>query len=129
MDLHDYYKKQAENNFPVFRGVRYQKGYGLGGIFKKLFRFILPIVKEHGVPLLKSVGETAIKGVSNLANDAIKGKNIKESAEQRLKETFQELKDKSFLKGNGINKKRKTLIRGLIQKKNKKRKKDIFDIE
>lgn len=73
MDLHDYFKKQAENNFPVFRGVRYQKDYGLGGIFKKLFRFIMPIVKEHGVPLMKSVGETAIKGVSNLANDAIKG--------------------------------------------------------
>jgi hypothetical protein len=37
----------------------------------------------------------------------------------RLKETFQELKDKSFMKGNGINKKRKALIRRLIQKKQK----------
>jgi hypothetical protein len=41
----------------------------------------MPIVKEHDEPLLKSVGETAIKGVSNLEIDAIKGKNIKESAE------------------------------------------------
>ena len=129
MDYHEYYKKQAESDFPVFRGVKYQTGHGLGGVFKKLFRFIMPIVREHGLPLLRSVGETALKGVSNLASDAIKGKNIKESAEQRFKETFNELKDKSLMKGSGINRKRKSLIRTLIHKKSKKKKKDIFDLE
>ena len=111
MDYHQYYKNQAETNFPVFRGVKYQRGYGLGGVFRRLFRFIMPMVKEHGLPLLRSVGESAIKGVSNLANDAIKGKNFKESAEQRFKETFKELKDKTLMKGSGINRKRKSLIR------------------
>jgi hypothetical protein len=67
--------------------------------------------------------------VSNLANDAIKGKNLKESAEQRFKETFKELKDKTLMKGSGINRKRKSLIRTLKPKITKKRKKDIFDLE
>lgn len=129
MDYHQYYKNQAETNFPVFRGVKYQRGYGLGGVFRRLFRFIMPLVKEHGLPLLRSVGESAIKGVSNLANDAIKGKNFKESAEQRFKETFKELKDKTLMKGSGINRKRKSLIRTLKPKITKKRKKDIFDLE
>ena len=129
MDYHQYNKNQAETNFPVFRGVKYQRGYGLGGVFRRLFRFIMPLVKEHGLPLLRSVGESAIKGVSNLANDAIKGKNLKESAEQRFKETFKELKDKTLMKGSGINRKRKSLIRTLKPKITKKRKKDIFDLE
>ena len=53
-----------------------QKGYGLGRVFSRLFRYIMPIIKEKGLPILKSVGETALKGVSNLANDALKGKNF-----------------------------------------------------
>ena len=96
MDIEQYFRRQVEGNpqYPVFRGVRYQRGYGLGGVFRKLFRYIVPFVKEHGVPILKTVGKTALNSATNLANDALEGKNIKESAKQRLKETFEDLKKK-----------------------------------
>ena len=128
MDLDKFFQanQQSNSQFPVFRGVRYQRGYGLGGVFRKLFRYIIPIVKEHGVPLLKTVGKTALKSATNLANDAIDGKDLKESAKLRLKETFENIKNNSNLSGNGIkNKKRKKLTRKVI--KNQKRKLDIFD--
>ena len=128
MDLDQYFlgNQQSNSQFPVFRGVRYQRGYGLGGVFRKLFRYIIPIVKEHGVPLLKTVGKTALKSAANLANDAIDGKDLKESAKLRLKETFENIKNNSNFSGNGLkNKKRKKLTRKVI--KNQKRKLDIFD--
>ena len=124
MDYEKYYNDQIE--FPTYRGVRYQRGYGLGGVFRKLFRYIVPFVKEHYVPILKTVGKTALNSATNLANDALEGKNIKESAKQRLKETFEDLKKKADMKGNGINKGRKRQLTRKL-KANKKRKLDIFD--
>jgi hypothetical protein len=61
-----------------------------------------------------------------LATDALDGKNIKESAKQRLKETFEDLKKKADMKGNGTNKGRKRQLTRKV-KANKKRKLDIFD--
>jgi hypothetical protein len=128
-----------EFNFPVFRGMRHQRGYGLGGIFRKMFRYIMPIIKQHGIPILKSVGESTVKGAANFATDTIAGKNIKESANKRLMETFDELKEKAGMKGSGINKrkllenfnythKKPKLTQKFNHKKKKlTRKKDIFD--
>ena len=112
-----------------YRGVRYQKGFGLGGVFRKLFRYIIPIIKEKGIPILKSVGETAIKGVSNLAKDALSGKNVKQSAEQRMMESFNELKQKAGMTGNGIKRRRKKLTRKVNFNFKKKKHLDIFDQE
>ena len=124
------------SDFPIYRGIRNQKGYGLGGVFRKLFRFIIPIIKQHSVPILRSVGESALKGATNFASDTLAGQNIKDSANRRLMETLNELKDKAGMKGSGINKrkfqddfgyskKKKKLTRNI--KKTKRRKKDIFD--
>jgi hypothetical protein len=121
MDYEKYYNDQIE--FPTYRGVRYQRGQGLGGVFRKLFRWIAPIIKQHGAPILKSVGESGIQGLTNFAKDALEGKDIKQSAQDRFTETIDDLKKKATMKGNGI--KRKKLIRKL--KKIRKRKLDIFD--
>lgn len=47
MDWTEYYMKQAGggSNYDYFRGDVYQKGYGLGGTFKKFFKWIVPIFK------------------------------------------------------------------------------------
>ena len=135
--MNDYYS----NQYPVFRAMKFQKGYGLGGVFKRLFKWIMPIVKEKAVPILQSVGKSVIKGTSKLAKDALKGKNIKQSANDRFEETLKELSDKAgVMEGNGgissnyntpINKKKDRIMK-IIRKKNKKsskkRKRDIFDL-
>ena len=34
--------KQKGDNLPAFHGARFQQGYGLGSIFKGLFRWAMP---------------------------------------------------------------------------------------
>ena len=139
--MEDNYSNQ-NSEFPVFRALKYQKGYGLGGVFKRLFKWIMPIIKEKAVPILKTVGKSVLKGTSNIAKDALDGRNVKESANDRFEETLKELSDKAgVMQGNGgigssmntpINKKKNRImkiIRNKSKKKNsKKRKRDIFDL-
>ena len=87
--MEDNYSNQ-NSEFPVFRALKYQKGYGLGGVFKRLFKWIMPIIKEKAVPILKTVGKSVLKGTSNIAKDALDGRNVKESANDRFEETLKE---------------------------------------
>ena len=77
--MNDYYSNQS-SNFPVFRGLKYQKGYGLGGNFRKFFNWIVPLFQKYALPTIKkgatAIGETAIDSLTNMAKDAIKGKKI-----------------------------------------------------
>jgi hypothetical protein len=116
-------------DYNVFQGTKYQRGYGFGNIFKKLFKWVMPIFEQKAVPILKTVGKTILKGTTNFAEDAIDGKNVKESAKRRFEESLDELSDKAgVMRGNGfkrpINKKRKIAI----NKKKKKKEKRDFDI-
>jgi hypothetical protein len=115
--------------YNVFQGTKFQRGFGFGNIFKKLF-MVMPIFEQKAVPILKSVGKSIIKGTTNFAEDAIEGKNVKESAKRRFEESLDELSDKAgVMRGNGfrkpINNKRKK--ENNIRKKKKKNKRD-FDI-
>ena len=109
----------------VFRGPMYQKGYGVGGYFRKFFRWLVPIAERHVVPHLKSgletVGKQAIESAANIAKDTIKGKNIREAAQEHVDTAIDNLKYKAEkkLRGEGKPKKRKIIF--------KKRKFDIFD--
>ena len=116
MDFNSYYLNQATNN--VFRGAPVQRGYGLGGAFRKFFSWALPILKETLRPTLQNLGKEVIGGVSNFANDTLQGKDIESSAKQRFRETIQNLKGQS---GKGYKRKRHRQIGA------SKKIKDIFD--
>lgn len=137
MDFDKYYKSQLSESFPVYRGNPYMKGYGFGSVFKRFFRWILPIVKENALPVAKNIGKEAIKSAVNIANDTIDGKTFTESAKSNLKRSLNNLSDQY---GKGNVKKRKLTITGKdnqkkifldLRKKNinkkKKRNLDIFD--
>jgi hypothetical protein len=119
-------------DYNVFQGTKFQRGFGFGYIFKKLFKWVMPIFEQKAVPILKSVVKSIIKGTTNFAEDAIDGKNVKESAKRRFEESLDELSDKAgVMRGNGfrkpINNKRKK-ENNIRKKKNKnKRDFDIFD--
>ena len=127
MDYEKYFLQQQPINFPTYKGVRYQGGYGLGNVFKRFFKWIVPIIKDKAVPVLKDVGkkvgESVISGTTNFARDALDGKDIKESAKTRFEETKNEIKSKIEQRGEGINKRKKKLISTI----SKRQKKDIFD--
>jgi hypothetical protein len=138
MDYEQYFANQATNKIPVFEGYRFQRGYGLGGVFRKLFKWIMPIVKQHAVPVAKTLGEEILKGAINIAKDALRGRNIKESANHRFEETLNELSHKAgVMKGDGLasdintlnktNKRKRKLKQILKSNFRRKRKVDIFD--
>ena len=123
MDYEKYYLNQAEN-FPTFKGVRYQRGSGIGGVLKRLLTWIYTIIKEP----LKDIGKTVVSGASNFANDAIEGKDLKESFQNRKNETFDLIKKKVGFKGKGIiNRKTKKKLIKTIKHQHSKRKFDLFD--
>jgi hypothetical protein len=68
-------------NSAIFKGVRIQRGYGLGSIFSRMFRFAMPLFKRGVKHVAKTAGKT---GVSFLT-DAVSGANLKESAKSHLK--------------------------------------------
>lgn len=135
MSYIEYYKNQAKsqiggNQVRVFKGSQYQSGYGLGGIFntlKNAFSWLLPILKTHSVPALKSgaeiIGKELIKTASNVPNDAIDGKQIKVSFQNRLKEGINKVlsQAQNNLKGG-----KRKISQIHKKKKIRKLKKDIF---
>lgn len=163
MNYKDYYLKQAggEIDYDVYKGRSFQKGfgleylgrsfqkgygleyrsrslqkgYGLGGMFKRFFRWIVPLVKKHAVPVLEkgasAVSDEVFSSASNLAQDLIKGKNLKTAASERFNETVEKLKTQaeSTLEGRGIKRSKKPKSYIILKKaKNKKsRNLDIFD--
>lgn len=114
MDFNKYYLDQA-NGFPVFRGVQFQIGNGLGNVFRRFMSWAIPYFKEYALPVAKNIGKEIISSAASVANDAIEGKDIKESAKEKLKTSF----DKLTQRGKGIKRKRNKI--------KKTRKLDIFD--
>lgn len=146
IDYNEYYKNQGVSRFHkipryqygngnVFKGPMIQKGYGIGDVFKKFFRWIIPIVKTHVIPIVKqgatNAGNELLKTGTDIAKDYIQGKDLKTSAKEHLKQRaisgIDTLSNKTqnYIRGLGIKRKKRKLYS--VAKKAKKRKLDIFD--
>ena len=78
MDYYQHFKNEEASDFPLYRGNSNQRG--LGNWFRSFFRFIVPILKKHAVPVLKKgatiIGTEAIRTAANVATDKIAGKKF-----------------------------------------------------
>ena len=54
-----------------------QRGYGIGGIFKSLARYAIPLFKQGA----KVVGKRALQAATEIGQDILQGKNVRESVE------------------------------------------------
>ncbi|CAF0982786.1 unnamed protein product [Brachionus calyciflorus] len=89
------------NGLPYFQGSPYQRGYGLGGIFRKIFSWIMPIVREHAMPVAKSVVKE--KSATDVVQDTIQGNNLLDSAKYRFGESVKLIKSQLGLQdGEGL---------------------------
>ena len=84
-----------------FHGSPYQRGAGLGNIFRNIFRFILPIAKSAG----QTVGKQMLKTGADIATDVLAGKEFKDTIKVRGKEAAADLLDKASNKMKGGRKK------------------------
>lgn len=129
-DFEEFYVNQAGDGLPYYQGQSFQRGYGIGGWFKKLFRTALPFLRSGA----KTVGKEVLRTGTQIANDLLEGKNIQESAELRAKETGKKLARKAIKKaddmlghGKAYKRKRKSLRTSISFPTKKSRRRDIFD--
>ena len=118
-DFNKYYAMQSQG-LPGFHGPSYQKGHGLGSMFKRLFRWVIPTIKQNAAPLLTNAMEgiksSVSDGVGNFQKDLEDDKkSIKESAKQRIMETFKGIKRHlDPQSGSGSCKRKKRLSRKAV---------------
>jgi len=107
------------SSIPVYYGSRYQRGMGMGSMFKSFYRYVTPILKTHGIPIIKDaakfVGTEAIKTAVNLAGDAIEGKDFNTSVKDRAKEVLKNVSEQ-----NGGTKKVYKKTKAVIKNNNSK---------
>ncbi len=68
-------RQQYGGNFPVYRGQRQQRGHGLGGLFRVLFRTVAPMLKKGIV----HVGKRALTAGARALDNIGTGTSIKEA--------------------------------------------------
>lgn len=78
-----------DDNFSVeqtggFVGIPYQRGAGLGSIFRGIFRMVTPILKRAA----KAAGKQALSVGANVISDVVKGGDITESISKHGKEAM-----------------------------------------
>ena len=76
--------KQKGGNLPAFHGARFQRGYGLGSIFKGLFRWAKPLLQQGA----KVIGKKALQTGVNVAQDVLDGDNIKKAISKQAKQAL-----------------------------------------
>ena len=82
-----YYVDQARKkggNLPAFHGARFQRGHGLGSIFKGLFRWAMSHLQQGA----KVVGKKALQTGVNVAQDVLGGDNIKTAISKQAKQAI-----------------------------------------
>ena len=83
----EYYLNQAKRkggNLLAFHVARFQRGYGLGSIFKGLFRWALPHLQQGA----KVLGKKALQTGVQVAQDVLAGENVKTATKKRAKQAL-----------------------------------------
>lgn len=125
----DYYVNQTGYGLPYYQGIGFQKGYGIGGFFAKLFRRALPFLVSGA----KTVGKEALRAGTMVAGDVLAGEDLKTAVKSRAKESGKSLARKAVQKasqmvGRGKNKRKRKHSKPFISSKVRKVVgRDIFD--
>jgi hypothetical protein len=107
-------------NNNIYRGSVYQAGYGLGGTFRKFFRWVIPLFKKHALPTLesgaKAIGKTALSAAADIAKDVVAGRNVREAASEHINSAVDSLKERAerTLEGRGIKRKKNKNLKNLL---------------
>ncbi|CAH3017893.1 unnamed protein product, partial [Porites evermanni] len=76
--------KQKGGSLPAFHGARFQRGYGLGSIFRGLFRWAMRHLQQGA----KVIGKKALHTGVNVVQDVLDGDNIKTAVHKRTKQAL-----------------------------------------
>ncbi|GFV68135.1 uncharacterized transposon-derived protein F54H12.3 [Trichonephila clavipes] len=82
-DFIPFERGQIGSGLTHYKGINFQKGYGIGGIFRRLFRAALPFLVKGG----KTIGKEVLMTGSRVASDVLSGENFKEAVKTRSRES------------------------------------------
>ncbi|GFV39432.1 uncharacterized protein F54H12.2 [Trichonephila clavipes] len=91
-DFVPFERGQIGSGLTHYKGINFQKGYGIGGIFRRLFRAALPFLVKGG----KTIGKEVLMTGSRVASDVLSGENFKEAVRTRSRESGKKLAQKSI---------------------------------
>lgn len=93
--LDHYYRHQTGDGGVYFQGPTYQRGHGLGGLFGRLFRAAVPLLKNTVAPALKkgakAVAREALSTGVGVLEDVIEGESAADSINRRVPEAARDL--------------------------------------
>jgi hypothetical protein len=105
--LRDHFlRQQRGGNIAGYRGARMQRGYGIGGIFKSFARYAIPLFKQGA----KVVGKRALQAATEIGQDVLQGKNVRESVEThggKVVKDFAEQGARTLMRQTGHGRKRR----------------------
>lgn len=123
----------------VHRSDQYlMRGSGIGSIFSNIFKAIIPLASKAinigrkvaasstGQKIIKAAKRTAVDAGLDIANDVLKGENVKTSANKNLKSVGARFVDnaaKEFSTGGKKKKKKRASVKKNVKKKSKSKKK------
>ncbi|KAF8782026.1 Retrovirus-related Pol polyprotein type-2 like protein [Argiope bruennichi] len=124
----EHYSNRKGSGIPYYERVSFQKGYGLGGIFRRWFRTALPFLVKGG----KAIGKEALVSGTNVIYD-VSGEEIKIVLKKRSKESGKNLDRKAIVQvqsmiGKGKYKRKRKQEKILSSKVQKRRGKEMRDI-
>ena len=80
--IHDNGDRQQQqyggSNYSPFVGLPYQRGAGIGSIFRSLLRFLMPIGREAGA----AIGRQGLESGVRVLSSVLDGRNVRQSLEQ-----------------------------------------------
>ena len=99
-------RQQRGGNIAGYRCVRFQRGYGIGGIFKSFVRYATPLFKQGA----KVAGKRALQAATEVDQDVLQGKNVRESVKThrgKVVKDFVEQGARTLLRQTGHGSKRR----------------------
>ena len=81
------YVQSGNGGFPVFRGSRMQRGYGIGSVLSGLFRAAVPFLRKGA----KSLGKEALRTGINVGQDVLNGQNLKKAVRSRAGQSVKKM--------------------------------------
>ncbi|KAL3114280.1 hypothetical protein niasHT_012913 [Heterodera trifolii] len=82
--------------YNIYRGLPYQRGAGVGAVFRSLMRYLLPIGKQIG----SAIGRQGMASGNRVLTNVLEGKDLKESLVSESKAGLKNLLEKA---ANNIN--------------------------
>ena len=90
-DADDKPQQYGGNSYTPFVGLPYQRGAGIGSIFRSLLRFLIPIGREAGA----AIGRQGLESGVRVLNGVLEGRDLRQSLEHEGRAGLKNLLDKA----------------------------------